>query len=102
MWELKSGRPRRAAPTITYIVICCQNYQLPPRSLLNTIPCFFKYFVLGVVAMKFPIMLMMLSLIGLTTIGMQDEKVTPDTALAELKAGNAHHVQHKYQHPHET
>jgi len=47
-------------------------------------------------------MIMMLSLIGLTTIGMQNEKVTPDSALAELKAGNAHHVQHKHQHPHET
>jgi len=29
-------------------------------------------------------------------------KVTPDSALAELKAGNAHHVAHRYQHPHET
>jgi len=33
---------------------------------------------------------------------MQDEKITPDTALAELKTGNDHHVQHRYQHPHET
>ena len=31
-----------------------------------------------------------------------DPKVTADTVLAELKAGNEHHVQHKYQHPHET
>jgi len=33
---------------------------------------------------------------------MQAEKITPDTALAELKTGNDHHVQHRYQHPHET
>src|SRR6185436_12955338 len=30
------------------------------------------------------------------------EKVTADSALAELRAGNAHHVAHRYQHPHET
>jgi carbonic anhydrase len=27
---------------------------------------------------------------------------TPDSALAELKAGNEHHVRHQYQHPRET
>jgi hypothetical protein len=31
-----------------------------------------------------------------------EEKVTAYSALAELKAGNAHHVQHRYQHPHQT
>ena len=31
-----------------------------------------------------------------------DEKVTADSALAELKAGNQHHVSHRYLHPHET
>jgi carbonic anhydrase len=31
-----------------------------------------------------------------------ESAVTPDSALAELKAGNAHHVRHQYQHPHET
>jgi len=31
-----------------------------------------------------------------------DEKVTADSALAELKAGNDHHVAHRYQHPHEN
>lgn len=31
-----------------------------------------------------------------------EEKVTADSALAELKAGNAHHVEHRYQHPHQT
>src|SRR6476659_4904158 len=31
-----------------------------------------------------------------------EEKVTPDSVLAELRAGNAHHVAHRYQHPHET
>jgi len=31
-----------------------------------------------------------------------EDKVTADSALAELTAGNAHHVTHRYQHPHET
>lgn len=31
-----------------------------------------------------------------------EEKVTADSALAELKSGNAHHVEHRYQHPHES
>ena len=31
-----------------------------------------------------------------------DEKVTADSALAELKAGNEHHISHRYVHPHET
>lgn len=30
------------------------------------------------------------------------DKVTPDSALAELKEGNAHHAAHRYTHPHET
>jgi carbonic anhydrase len=30
------------------------------------------------------------------------ENVTADSALAELKSGNAHHVSHRYQHPHQT
>ena len=39
----------------------------------------------------------------LTGIGHQAEtKVTPDSVVAELKTGNAHHVRHQYQHPHET
>ena len=29
-------------------------------------------------------------------------KAGPDAILAQLKAGNEHHAQHKYQHPHET
>ena len=29
-------------------------------------------------------------------------QVTSDSVLTELKAGNAHHVAHRYQHPHET
>jgi len=28
--------------------------------------------------------------------------VTPDSALTELKEGNAHHARHQYSHPHET
>jgi carbonic anhydrase len=35
-------------------------------------------------------------------IGEAEPEVTPDSALAELKAGNAHHARHQYQHPHET
>ena len=36
-------------------------------------------------------------------IGHQAEpNVTPDAVVAELKIGNAHHVRHQYQHPHET
>ena len=31
-----------------------------------------------------------------------ENKVTADSALAELRAGNAHHVAHRHQHPHET
>jgi carbonic anhydrase len=30
------------------------------------------------------------------------EQVTAESALAELKVGNQHHVQHRYQHPHEN
>lgn len=39
----------------------------------------------------------------LPTMNHQAEpKLTPDSVLAELKTGNAHHVRHQYQHPHET
>jgi carbonic anhydrase len=39
----------------------------------------------------------------LPTMNQQAEpKLTPDSVLAELKTGNAHHVRHQYQHPHET
>lgn len=31
-----------------------------------------------------------------------EDKVTADSALAELRAGNEHHVAHRYQHPHEA
>jgi len=31
-----------------------------------------------------------------------EEKVTADSVLAELMSGNAHHVEHRYQHPHQT
>ena len=31
-----------------------------------------------------------------------DEQITADSVLAELKAGNEHHVAHRYQHPHEN
>jgi len=37
-------------------------------------------------------------------IGQKAQKVAPgpEETLAHLRAGNEHHVQHKYQHPHET
>jgi carbonic anhydrase len=39
----------------------------------------------------------------LPTMNQQAEpKLTPESVLAELKTGNAHHVRHQYQHPHET
>jgi carbonic anhydrase len=39
----------------------------------------------------------------LTGIGHQAEpNLTPGSVIAELKTGNAHHVRHQYQHPHET
>jgi carbonic anhydrase len=31
-----------------------------------------------------------------------EERVTADSAIAELKVGNKHHVQHHYRHPHQT
>jgi carbonic anhydrase len=31
-----------------------------------------------------------------------EDKVTADSVLAELRAGNEHHVAHRYKHPHET
>jgi len=31
-----------------------------------------------------------------------EEKISPDSALAELKTGNEHHMSHRYQHPHES
>jgi len=50
----------------------------------------------GIVAL----MLLALSIVG---IGQKkEEKVTADSALAQLKLGNAHHVKHGYRHPHET
>jgi carbonic anhydrase len=63
---------------------------------------FLEIFSPGVMAMKLPIILTVLTLVGFATVGLQDEKITPDAALAELKTGNDHHVQHRYQHPHET
>ncbi|HSE22449.1 MAG TPA: carbonic anhydrase [Pyrinomonadaceae bacterium] len=45
---------------------------------------------------------LLLSLAVLSTGQKTDEKVTAESALAGLKAGNAHHVKHRYEHPHET
>jgi carbonic anhydrase len=52
--------------------------------------------------MKYLVILFVIA-VTLTGIGRQAEpNVTPDSVLAELKTGNAHHVRHQYQHPHET
>jgi carbonic anhydrase len=47
--------------------------------------------------------ILLLIAVTLTGAGQQGEpSVTSDAVLAELKTGNAHHVRHQYQHPHET
>ena len=54
-------------------------------------------------SLKLAIGILLLIAATLPGIGHQAEsKVTPDSALAELKAGNLHHARHQYQHPHET
>ena len=52
--------------------------------------------------MKRLVIFFSLSLIVLNTGSSAKTKVTADSALAELKAGNAHHVAHHYKHPHES
>jgi carbonic anhydrase len=46
--------------------------------------------------------LLVFFLVGIGTGQKAPHKVTADSVLAELKAGNAHHVAHRYQHPHES
>jgi len=48
------------------------------------------------------VILLLCPVVGIGTGQTSHDKVTPDSALAELKAGNAHHVAHRYSHPHET
>jgi carbonic anhydrase len=44
-----------------------------------------------------------LSALTLPGLGQQAQtQPTPDSVLAELKAGNEHHARHQYQHPHEN
>jgi carbonic anhydrase len=50
-----------------------------------------KYFAIGI-----------LFVIGVTVTSADELNVTPDSVIAELKTGNAHHVRHQYQHPHDT
>jgi carbonic anhydrase len=53
--------------------------------------------------MKAAILISILIVLALPGSGRPPEtQPTPDSALAELKAGNEHHVRHQYQHPHET
>jgi carbonic anhydrase len=52
---------------------------------------------------KFAVATLLLIVPTLFGVGHQAEsKVTPDSVLAELKDGNARHVQHRYVHPHES
>src|SRR5499427_145628 len=48
------------------------------------------------------VILLLCPVVGIGTGQTSHDKVTPDSALAELKAGNAHHAAHRYQHPHEN
>jgi carbonic anhydrase len=50
----------------------------------------------------FLLVLILLASLNMSTAQNTEEKVTADSALAELKAGNQHHVSHHYQHPNET
>ena len=53
--------------------------------------------------LKAAIGIALLIAIALPGVGRQTETPpTPDSVLAELKAGNDHHARHQYQHPHET
>jgi len=53
--------------------------------------------------LKAAIGLALLIAVALPGVGRQTETPpTPDSVLAELKAGNDHHARHQYQHPHET
>ena len=52
---------------------------------------------------KIAIAFLLFSSIAILAPGAKTEdKVTADSVLAELKAGNEHHVAHRYKHPHET
>lgn len=48
------------------------------------------------------ILLILFSPARLSTAQNTEEKITADSVLAELKSGNGHHVEHRYQHPHES
>src|SRR5215831_4811304 len=53
--------------------------------------------------LKLAVLILVLALATLAGIGGRAEtQVTAESALAELKAGNAHHARHQYQHPHEN
>ena len=53
--------------------------------------------------LKLTIAILITAFVALPGTGQKaEEKITADSALAELKLGNEHHVSHRYQHPHET
>jgi carbonic anhydrase len=52
---------------------------------------------------KVALIFLFLFLLAIPGIGHRSEaKVTAESALSELKLGNAHHVAHRYKHPHQT
>lgn len=55
--------------------------------------------------MKYVSALAILFVIAATLTGsvhQAESDVTPDSVISELKNGNAHHMRHQYQHPHDT
>lgn len=48
------------------------------------------------------ILVILFSPANISTAQHNEQKITPDSVLAELKTGNGRHVAHRYQHPHET
>jgi len=53
--------------------------------------------------LKLAVLILVLALATFAgTGGRAETQVTAESALAELKTGNAHHARHQYQHPHEN
>jgi len=48
------------------------------------------------------VLLLLVAPAMLSPAQLAEEKISPDSVLAELKSGNEHHMSHRYQHPHES
>jgi len=48
------------------------------------------------------VLLLLVAPARLSPAQLAEEKISPDSVLAELKSGNEHHMSHRYQHPHES